>query len=126
MEQRFLKLLADESHDLVNHRCKGDQEKAVSYLNAFSRSCIPIRLINWVTSQSSVGGMIIQSNVSTPIALISEFLDNIQILSQILTLRLLPLQLQMVVTKSFKSLVGYFSEYGYILKSIFVSLSLPW
>ncbi|XP_028798510.1 uncharacterized protein LOC114753965 [Neltuma alba] len=51
-------------------RDKGDQEKAVSYLNAFSRSCIPTQLINWVTSQSNVGGMISQPNVSTPIALI--------------------------------------------------------
>ncbi|KAK4274588.1 hypothetical protein QN277_017785 [Acacia crassicarpa] len=51
-------------------RNKGDQEKAVSYLNAFSRSCIPIQLINWVTSQTSVGGMISQPNVTTPMALL--------------------------------------------------------
>ncbi|KAF7817396.1 uncharacterized protein G2W53_031365 [Senna tora] len=51
-------------------RGKGDQEKAMSYVNAFSRSCIPIQLINWVTSQSSVGGKISHPNVSTPVALI--------------------------------------------------------
>ncbi|RDY14024.1 hypothetical protein CR513_00965, partial [Mucuna pruriens] len=51
-------------------REKGDQGKAMSYINAFCRSCIPIQLINWVTNQSCVGRKISRPNVSTPIALI--------------------------------------------------------
>lgn len=80
-----MKLLADDSCDLVNHRDKGDQEKAISYLNGFSRSCIPVQLMNWVTSQPSVGGMISQPNVSTPIALISELLENTQKLTNFIS-----------------------------------------
>ncbi|KAL2317899.1 hypothetical protein Fmac_031775 [Flemingia macrophylla] len=55
---------------LQSAREKGDQGKAMSYINAFCRSCIPIQLITWVTSQNSVGRKISRPNVSTPIALI--------------------------------------------------------
>ncbi|KAG4962599.1 hypothetical protein AAZX31_14G093400 [Glycine max] len=51
-------------------REKGDHGKAMSYINAFCRSCIPIQLINWVTNQNCVGRKITRPNVSTPIALI--------------------------------------------------------
>ncbi|KAL9330712.1 hypothetical protein ACSQ67_000322 [Phaseolus vulgaris] len=51
-------------------REKGDQGKAMSYINAFCRSCIPIQLINWVTNQNCTGRNISRPNVSTPIALI--------------------------------------------------------
>ncbi|XP_061374742.1 uncharacterized protein LOC133316959 [Gastrolobium bilobum] len=51
-------------------REKGDQGKVMSYVNAFCRSCIPVHLINWVTSQSAVSRKISRPNVSTPIALI--------------------------------------------------------
>ncbi|TKY57956.1 hypothetical protein E2542_SST15011 [Spatholobus suberectus] len=51
-------------------REKGDQGKAMSYINAFCRSCIPIQLINWVINQNCVGRKISRPNVSTPIALI--------------------------------------------------------
>jgi len=52
----------------------------MSYINAFCRSCIPIQLINWVTNQNCVGRKITRPNVSTPIALISEFLSSSDIL----------------------------------------------
>ncbi|CAL0323689.1 unnamed protein product [Lupinus luteus] len=55
-------------------REKGDHGKALSYVNAFSISCVPIQLINWVT-QSGVGRKISRPNVSTPIALINWLLD---------------------------------------------------
>ncbi|XP_027333702.1 uncharacterized protein LOC113848412 [Abrus precatorius] len=51
-------------------REKGDQGKTMSYVNAFCRSCMPIQLINWVTSQRFDGRKISRPNVSTPIALI--------------------------------------------------------
>ncbi|KAI4337126.1 hypothetical protein L6164_015576 [Bauhinia variegata] len=51
-------------------REQGDYEKAMSYVNAFFRSCIPLQLINWVTSQSEMGTNISKPNVSTPIALL--------------------------------------------------------
>ncbi|BAT82528.1 hypothetical protein LR48_Vigan07g259000 [Vigna angularis] len=51
-------------------REKGDQGKAMSYINAFCRSCIPSQLINWVTNQNCIGRKITRPNVSTPIALI--------------------------------------------------------
>ncbi|KAL2963710.1 hypothetical protein AAZX31_17G216500 [Glycine max] len=51
-------------------REKGDHGKAMSYINAFCRSCIPIQLINWVTNQNCIGRKISRPNVSTPIALI--------------------------------------------------------
>ncbi|CAJ2675251.1 unnamed protein product [Trifolium pratense] len=51
-------------------REKGDQGKATSYVNAFCRSCIPIQLINWVTSQSGIDRKIGRPYVSTPIDLI--------------------------------------------------------
>ncbi|KAG5121352.1 hypothetical protein JHK84_039692 [Glycine max] len=61
----------DKSHNVVvGHREKGDHGKAMSYINAFCRSCIPIQLINWVTNQNCVGRKITRPNVSTPIALI--------------------------------------------------------
>ncbi|KAK7383303.1 hypothetical protein VNO78_28977 [Psophocarpus tetragonolobus] len=51
-------------------REKGDQGKALSYINAFCRSCIPIQLINWVSNQNCISRKISRPNVSTPIALI--------------------------------------------------------
>ncbi|KAI4316541.1 hypothetical protein L6164_024517 [Bauhinia variegata] len=51
-------------------REQGDWEKAISYLNAFSRSCMPLQLINWVAGQSEMGRKISKPNVPTPIALI--------------------------------------------------------
>ncbi|KAJ1442778.1 hypothetical protein SESBI_00658 [Sesbania bispinosa] len=55
---------------IQSSREKGDQGKAISYINAFCRSCIPIQLINWVTNQSGAGRKISRPNVSTPTALI--------------------------------------------------------
>ncbi|CAJ1972855.1 unnamed protein product [Sphenostylis stenocarpa] len=51
-------------------REKGHQGKAMSYINAFCGSCIPVQLINWVTSQDCLGRKISRPNVSTPIALL--------------------------------------------------------
>ncbi|MED6221134.1 hypothetical protein PIB30_051491 [Stylosanthes scabra] len=56
-------------------REKGDHGKAMSHVNAFSRSCIPDQLINWVTSQIGITRKISRPNVSTPIVLIKWLLD---------------------------------------------------
>ncbi|XP_021277575.1 uncharacterized protein LOC110411652 [Herrania umbratica] len=51
-------------------RENGNQTKAISYINAFSESCLPSQLINWVTSQTGMGDKARSLNVSTPVALI--------------------------------------------------------
>ncbi|OMO86586.1 hypothetical protein COLO4_21041 [Corchorus olitorius] len=51
-------------------RENGNQMKAVSYINAFSGSCLPSQLIKWVTSQAGMGDKARSLNVSTPVALI--------------------------------------------------------
>ncbi|XVE70940.1 hypothetical protein DITRI_Ditri10aG0110100 [Diplodiscus trichospermus] len=51
-------------------RENGNQIKAISYLNAFSESCLPSQLIKWVTSQTGMGDRARNLTVSTPVALI--------------------------------------------------------
>ncbi|XVE97660.1 hypothetical protein REPUB_Repub03eG0037900 [Reevesia pubescens] len=51
-------------------RENGNQTKAISYINAFSESCLPSQLIKWVISQTGMGDKARSLNVSTPVALI--------------------------------------------------------
>jgi len=69
----FWNVSINKSDNLLGYREKGDHGKATSYVNSFCRSCIPIQLINWVTSQSGIDRKIGRPSVSTPIDLISEF-----------------------------------------------------
>ncbi|XVF35354.1 hypothetical protein REPUB_Repub18cG0138500 [Reevesia pubescens] len=51
-------------------RENGNQIKAVSYINAFSESCLLSQLIKWVTSQIGMVDKARSLDVSTPVALI--------------------------------------------------------
>lgn len=48
--------------------------KVISYLQAFSESCLLSHLIKWVMSQPGVQSKTNAPNVFTPVAVISEFL----------------------------------------------------
>ncbi|KAG7941272.1 hypothetical protein I3843_16G031200 [Carya illinoinensis] len=51
-------------------RERGNQAKALSYINAFSESCLPSHLIKWVTNQTATKGKISKPNACTPVALL--------------------------------------------------------
>lgn len=59
---------------LIGHRKDDDQTKVMSYISALSESCLASHLIKWVTNQIGMDGKIFRQNVSTPVALISEYL----------------------------------------------------
>ncbi|KAJ4833282.1 hypothetical protein Tsubulata_013212 [Turnera subulata] len=51
-------------------RENGDNSKVISYLQAFSESCLPTELVKWVRSQPGMQGEAGVPNISTPLALI--------------------------------------------------------
>ncbi|KAJ6743464.1 hypothetical protein OIU85_017416 [Salix viminalis] len=55
-------------------RENGNMTKVISYLQAFSESCLLSHLIKWVMSQPGVQSKTNAPNVFTPVAVISEFL----------------------------------------------------
>ncbi|KAL5838610.1 hypothetical protein ACOSQ3_015779 [Xanthoceras sorbifolium] len=61
-------LVADKA--LRCAREMGDQAKVISYVNAFSKSCLPSVLIKWVTNQTGMGERTSRPNVSSPVSLI--------------------------------------------------------
>ncbi|KAL6985516.1 hypothetical protein U1Q18_018891 [Sarracenia purpurea var. burkii] len=75
-------LVADNAVQFARKCC--DQTRAVSYMDAFSKSCLPYQLIEWVTNHTGPEKNISRPNISTPKSLISE-------LSYISTLPLLGL-----------------------------------
>ncbi|EEF45807.1 hypothetical protein RCOM_0798260 [Ricinus communis] len=54
-------------------RENADKTKVICYLHAFSESCLPSKLIKWVTNQPGMHNLSIPK-ISSPLALISEFL----------------------------------------------------
>ncbi|KAK4853590.1 hypothetical protein QYF36_011292 [Acer negundo] len=61
-------LVADNA--IRSARELGDQAKVISYVNAFSKSCLPSVLIKWVTNQTGMGERTSRPNVSSPVSLI--------------------------------------------------------
>ncbi|KAK2646159.1 hypothetical protein Ddye_021354 [Dipteronia dyeriana] len=61
-------LVADNA--IRSARELGDQARVISYVNAFSKSCLPSVLIKWVTNQTGMGERTSRSNVSSPVSLI--------------------------------------------------------
>ncbi|KAJ3701834.1 hypothetical protein LUZ61_005539 [Rhynchospora tenuis] len=55
-------------------RTRGDQSKAILYIDAFSKSSVPYCLINWVTSQTQFG-KIDKPNSSTPQSLLKWLIE---------------------------------------------------
>ncbi|KAJ4768402.1 DNA ligase 4 [Rhynchospora pubera] len=55
-------------------RTRGDQSKAILYIDAFSKSSVPCCLINWVTSQTQFG-KIDKPNSSTPQSLLKWLIE---------------------------------------------------
>uniref|UniRef100_A0A803QTR2 Uncharacterized protein n=1 Tax=Cannabis sativa TaxID=3483 RepID=A0A803QTR2_CANSA len=61
-------LVADNAMRFV--RNNDDQSKVISYLNAFTESCLASHLIKWLTNQIGTEGRNFRPNISTPVALI--------------------------------------------------------
>ncbi|XP_057479025.1 uncharacterized protein LOC130766317 [Actinidia eriantha] len=61
-------LVADNAVQFIRDCC--DHTRAISYIDAFSKSGVPYQLIKWVTDQTGLEENIIRPNVSTPEALI--------------------------------------------------------
>ncbi|KAF3447513.1 hypothetical protein FNV43_RR12699 [Rhamnella rubrinervis] len=51
-------------------RKDGDQAKAISYVNAFSESCITSRLIEWITNHIGIEGKVFEPDFPNPVAFI--------------------------------------------------------
>ncbi|XP_057968571.1 uncharacterized protein LOC131158036 [Malania oleifera] len=64
------------AHEAIEfYRERGDQTRAVSYINAFSRSSLPSQIIKWVTSQISWNAKESKPYGSSPKALIRWLLE---------------------------------------------------
>lgn len=65
---------ADPIINVVDYRKYDDQAKVISYINIFSESFLSFQLLEWITHQTGMEGKIFSSDVSNPVAFISEFL----------------------------------------------------
>lgn len=64
------------THEAVEYfRQLGDQNRAVSYIKAFSASHMPVQIIKWVTSQNGLEEKAGRANGSSPTALINWLLS---------------------------------------------------
>ncbi|KAK7314353.1 hypothetical protein VNO77_32873 [Canavalia gladiata] len=64
------------THEAVEYfRVLGDQNRAISYIKAFSASHIPMQIIKWVTSQNGLEEKAGRANGSSPTALINWLLS---------------------------------------------------
>ncbi|KAG5524717.1 hypothetical protein RHGRI_031405 [Rhododendron griersonianum] len=61
-------LVVDKAVQFAREIC--DQTRAISYIDAFSKSCLPNQLIKWFTNQTGLEDKISLPNASTPKALI--------------------------------------------------------
>ncbi|XP_052208900.1 uncharacterized protein LOC127812530 [Diospyros lotus] len=61
-------LVADKAVQFA--RVRGDQNRAISYIDAFSRSSLPNQLIKWIMNQTHLAEKISGPTISTPKALI--------------------------------------------------------
>lgn len=62
------------SHNVTVHRKDGDQAKANSYVDAFSKSCITSQLIERIANEIGMERNFFAPDFSDPVALISELL----------------------------------------------------